>query len=102
MAELDLFRKEMDQIDEELTLVFLRRMRLAREIAKYKKSMHLPLYDPAREEEVLTKVVKLCDEEMGQYAEWLYGTIFAASRSCQQQILAVNKVADTHKVGNHE
>jgi len=92
----------MDRIDDELTRVFVRRMRLSAEIARYKQSKRLPLYDPAREREVLAKAVSICGEGMEHYAGCLYRTLFAASRSYQQQALAADALAEPRGAGSRE
>ena len=51
--ELKDYRREMDRIDRELTALFVRRMRLAEEIAAWKRENAVPVLDAAREREKL-------------------------------------------------
>ena len=53
MEQLALLRKEMDEIDRELTQVFLRRLDVAAEIGAYKQQIGLPGLDQRRELQVI-------------------------------------------------
>ena len=46
-------REKINQIDDQLIHLFEQRMEAALEIARYKQQNHLPVYDPARERQVL-------------------------------------------------
>ena len=77
-------RKQINEIDASLVKNFEDRMHVALEIAKYKKENHLPVYDPARERDVLNRQVGAVEEDMGMYVKLLYNTLFDLSRSYQQ------------------
>ena len=77
-------RKQINEIDAALVRNFENRMHVALEIAKYKKENHLPVFDPAREREVLNRQVNAVEEDMGMYVKLLYNTLFDLSRSYQQ------------------
>lgn len=49
-------RDQIDDIDEELITLFLKRMHLSLQIAEYKKKHNLPIFVPEREQEILRKV----------------------------------------------
>ena len=49
------YRNEINSIDEQLVALFTRRMRVAKEIAKYKAENHLPVFDPERERQIKNK-----------------------------------------------
>jgi chorismate mutase len=53
--ELARRRKYIDAADRALVRLLNRRMRLSIEIGRLKKSRGLPLYDPAREREILRR-----------------------------------------------
>jgi len=61
-AQSDLFqklkkkRKEIDLIDQKLSTLLNRRLRMAQKIGKIKKEMGKKIYDPKRESEVLEKL----------------------------------------------
>ena len=53
--EIQEIRKRIDEADEQLVQAFSRRMRAAADIADYKCEHGLPVWDPAREREVMAK-----------------------------------------------
>ena len=61
--------------------------RAAADIADYKREHGLPVWDPAREREVMAKQTKAVDGDMAMYVKLLYNTIFDISRSYQQRRL---------------
>ena len=81
--ELDELRSQINGIDEALIDLFRRRMDVAAGIAEYKKEHHLPVYDPARERDVLARVSALAGEDMEGYARVLFSTLFDLSRAYQ-------------------
>ena len=50
-------RKEIDNIDKELVQLFEKRMNVAINVAKYKIENNLPIFNEAREVEVIKKNV---------------------------------------------
>ena len=81
-------RNEINGIDEELLRLFCRRMETAGEIAKIKQRDRLPVWDPAREREILGKIGDKTDEALSGYARVLWQTLFDVSRSYQRQLLS--------------
>lgn len=94
--DMESLRKEINEIDGRLVEDFSRRMKAALEIAKYKKENHLPVYDPAREREVLTRQTERAGEGMALYVKLLYNTIFDISRSYQEQYMAARTELSNH------
>jgi chorismate mutase/prephenate dehydratase len=76
-------REEINQIDQELVDLFRRRMELSKSIGAYKQANQLPVQDPARERELLGRVAEQAGEELSEYAQSVYQTILAVSRSYQ-------------------
>ena len=76
-------RGQIDEIDDELVRLFIRRMDVASQIADYKKEHDLPIFVPARERETLAEVAKKAGPEMANYARVLYSMLFELSRSYQ-------------------
>ena len=85
--ELQDYRKELDTLDEELLKLFARRMEIAAQIGAYKKEKGLPVYDPARERQILLKIAERSPEGMGDYAVALYSLIFELSRASQNRLM---------------
>lgn len=57
MGALDDYRKEIDDIDRELTSLFEKRMNVVLNVAKYKKDNKLEVLQKGREAEVIQKAV---------------------------------------------
>ena len=53
MEDLKDIRKEITKIDNEMAILFERRMELVVKVAEYKKHKGLPIFDPKREEQVV-------------------------------------------------
>ena len=83
--ELNELRNEINQIDEELLKLFLRRMDVAGQVADYKKAHDLPIYQPQREREILKKVADSAGPEMGGYARVLFSMLMELSKSNQNK-----------------
>ena len=79
--EIQEIRKRIDEADEQLVQAFAKRMRAASDIADYKREHGLPVWDPAREREVMAKQTKVVDGDMAMYVKLLYNTIFDISRA---------------------
>lgn len=80
-------RKEIDEIDEELTALFQKRMETAAEIAKYKQQNSIPVFNREREREVMNKATAKVKPEIEGYAKTFYETIFNVSRSYQKKLI---------------
>ena len=94
MASLKDARKAINEIDNEMAVLFEKRMAAAREIAEYKREHGLPILDTAREEEVIRRNSELIeDDEMREYyVNFLKGNM-AVSRSYQSRLLEGMRVA---------
>ena len=79
------YRKTIDEIDDNLTKLFCKRMEVAEKIASYKKANGMPVLDATRERELLNKVSENAGEEFGEYTRILYNTIMSLSRSYQSK-----------------
>ena len=85
--DIQALREQINQCDVTLSNAFVKRMEIAAEIAKYKKENKLPVLDPERERDVITKVTQAVDEGMAINLKLLYSTIFDLSRTYQQRLL---------------
>lgn len=84
---LEEFRKQIDQADDELIHAFCQRMKIAADIAAFKKAHHLPVLDSNREKKKLKEVAEKAGEEMEDYATVLYALLFELSRAYQGHLL---------------
>lgn len=85
--DLEQLRKEIDAIDGEITDLFIRRMKLCGEVARYKKENGLAVMSQGREREILRRVSVQAGEEMDSYARILFATLFDLSRSYQEMLM---------------
>ena len=83
--DIQQLRAAIDDIDEQLVTLFVRRMGAAKDIAEYKRRAGLPIYDRAREREVLVKVAELAGEPLADDVKALYMTLFDVSRNYQRR-----------------
>lgn len=79
---LDGLRRELDDVDTELTALFARRQRLAAAIGEKKRELGLSVRDEARERQVLTTRGDLLPERRRQVEE-LFTLLMALSRQEQ-------------------
>ncbi|TAH64108.1 MAG: chorismate mutase [Gottschalkiaceae bacterium] len=86
LDELIRFRDEINKIDNELTLLFEKRMNISKRVAEYKKNNNIPIYDPVREDEIIREnIEKLNDNGLSQELELFYRNIFKISRIVQEK-----------------
>lgn len=83
-------RTKIDAIDEKLLPLFIERMKLANEVAEYKKENKIPILNKTREREILKNVMETAGEDMELYAHRFYSTIFELSRAYQSTIIPDN------------
>ncbi len=79
-------RKEIDEIDEKLVPLFVRRLQCSEQIAEYKIEHDLPIFNPEREIQILNKVGK----NSGEYdteARMLYTIMMSISRMRQHKLM---------------
>ena len=80
-------RAEIDGIDHELTRLFRRRLEIAAEVAAAKRAQGAPVYSPAREREILSRVTLEVGPEYENAARTLFSTLFAVSKARQRALL---------------
>ena len=81
--DLQDYRKQIDEIDEQLVALFQKRMDVASGIAAYKKEHNIPVLDAGRERDKLNDVCSKVRPEMRNYTSVLYSSMFELSRSYQ-------------------
>jgi len=81
-------RNRIDEIDNELLQLFMRRMDISAEIAQYKKQYNMPIHDPAREQQVLHNLSKKATRERESSVTALYSLLFELSRAEQERAFA--------------
>ena len=83
--EISDIRAQIDQVDNELVQLFVKRMGLSAQVAEYKKAHNLPIYAPAREREILQDIAEKAGPDMANYTRVLYSMLFELSRSYQSK-----------------
>ncbi|MBQ8689917.1 MAG: chorismate mutase [Clostridia bacterium] len=87
-------RKRINEIDGEMARLFCERMEAAAKIAEYKKEHGLPIFDAAREDEVIRRNSQLVeDDELRAYYVNFLKNNMAVSRAWQDKLLEGMKVA---------
>lgn len=86
MMDLQELRQQINEIDAELVPLFLKRMGVSLEVAKYKQAHNKPVLDKTRERELLKKVSEMTDDaDLSLYTRLLYSEIMGLSRSYQHK-----------------
>ena len=75
---IDDLREKIDQIDDQVIPLLEERLKLAKEIKKFKKKGKI--FDPKRESQILSKI-------KSHYIQDIYKTIFKNSKEVQQDDL---------------
>ena len=86
--DMNELRSQIDNVDDQLVKLFVKRMEIAEQIGAYKKANHLPVFDPGRERKKLHDVAEKAGPEMAQYTRVLYAMLFELSRSHQSRSTA--------------
>lgn len=89
MDLLDL-RKKIDEIDEEIIPLLLKRMDISRQVAEYKVKRGLPVLNEQREREILDDVQAKCGEQ-GDTIATVFAATMDASRALQHKIIGGGK-----------
>ena len=88
VVDLKESRDKIDKIDRQIAELFEERMKVATDVATYKRSTGKKVYDPVREEEKLKTLRGLSDNEFNKTGiEDLFRQIMSISRKYQYQVL---------------
>ncbi|MDD2363017.1 MAG: prephenate dehydratase [Oscillospiraceae bacterium] len=89
--DLSDIRREIDTIDAELIQLICRRMDCAQSVAEYKAANNMAVLNQKREEEIIERVKRSCDDYRDGYgnaAAIIFASMMDASRALQHQVLA--------------
>ena len=92
--ELQDIRKQLDEIDDQLTVLFLRRMEWAARAAARKKAQGLPVLDAEREQQIIARVTRQAGKDMGEYIQPIFRALFSVSRAYQETLLSAEADQD--------
>ncbi len=88
-------REKIDSINDQMLELFLERMQISSEVAKYKKQNNKPIFDPERERDILYDIGQKSGEEMENYSRILFSELFNLSRAYQS-----NSIVTDHPLRN--
>ena len=83
--DLQDYRKQIDEIDDQLVQLFAQRMEVTKGIVAYKQAHGMKILDAGREREKLASVCAKVPPELRNYTSVLYSSIFELSRSYQSR-----------------
>ncbi len=86
VRNLEETREEIDTIDRQILPLFLRRMKLAADVAEYKRCHDMETFRPEREQEILKRVAAEAGPEFADYAVRLFNGIMGLSREYQDAL----------------
>lgn len=95
MSDLDVERKKINHIDEQMVKLFEQRMDAAKNIALYKKQFGLQVFDSEREKEVCKKELNLIqNEEYKPYYLEFIQNLMTVSKKYQNDV--IQKIKNTN------
>ncbi|MCR4790134.1 MAG: chorismate mutase [Treponemataceae bacterium] len=94
MKDLAETRKAITEIDEKMAFLFEQRMKLASDVAAYKKENGMPIFDSARENEILKKnLAFIKDHELQSYYLQFIQNMMDVSKRYQHKLLEGTRIA---------
>ena len=84
MIDLQVSRKQIDEIDSQIVKLFEERMKVANEVAKYKMETGKAVFDKEREEQKLDSLSKICH---GKFNERAVRELFSQIKNRQKYII---------------
>ncbi len=82
--KIDEVRAQIDEMDDQIVDLFLKRLQLCKIIGDLKRTNNLPIFNELREQEILNKVTKK-DPDNAEHIRQLYSEIFKICRKIQTQ-----------------
>lgn len=97
MADLETLRREIDEVDAKIVRAFEKRISIARQVAEYKISKGLPVFDRRREAAVLKKREEmLADPELRGDIDRVFELLMSISRAHQRKLVRENNHEASH------
>lgn len=90
MKDVKELRNGIDKIDNQLTNLYIERLKLCKEIGLLKAQTKSSVDVPLREKEIINKVTSLADDELKIYVKNLYESIFSQSKAYQNSFIVEN------------
>ncbi len=88
MNELQKARKEIDQVDKQMTDLFIKRFEAVKKVLEYKLDNHLPIKDEGREAEIMARnLARISDEDLQPYFQDYFAYLMDVSKRYQKDLL---------------
>ena len=85
--KLELARTIINEVDVQMAVLFVKRMKAVEQVAEYKREKNLPILDVQRESAVIEKNTKLIEEEpLRPYYTEFITNLMSISRNYQQYL----------------
>ncbi len=91
MYDIDILRKQIDEIDSQLLPLFLKRMECSKNVAEYKRANNMPVLDKAREKQILDSKATQVAENLKNPVRDFFSGIMKISRNLQAKELYAHK-----------
>lgn len=88
--DLNEIRQKIDDIDSNIVQLFLERMELAGDVARYKAENNMVIFQSKREDEIIERVREMAPDNIRQGTELLFTNIMDISKCLQLQRLEKN------------
>ncbi len=82
-------RVEIDRINNDMLELFIKRMQVSEQVAKYKAENGLPILNHGREREILADMTGKAGEEFENYVKVFYSVLMDLSRSYQSTVMSL-------------
>lgn len=83
MIELELMRKEIDEIDRRLLVLFKERLEVSKKIGLLKKKHNMKIFDPQREQKIIDNGTQNVNEDEKIYIEKFLRNLMDISKEIQ-------------------
>lgn len=89
MLDLSVIRERIDQIDTQISSLFLERMEVTSDVAEFKRATGKPIFDRARERDNIARAAQRLPENLASCGAALESVLMDASRSAQYARLGI-------------
>ncbi|MFV0497348.1 MAG: bifunctional chorismate mutase/prephenate dehydratase [Candidatus Fimivivens sp.] len=94
--DIDALRVKIDDINHRMVKLFVERMNVSMDIARYKAENGLPILDKERERIILNRMAIEAGEPLEDYTQVLFRTLFELSRAHQSSLMADDNSLAAH------
>ena len=93
--DLKELRNKINEIDNEILSLYLKRMNISKQIGQYKKEHNLPIYDSKREEELINNLLnKIDNNELKENYKKIIQLILIESKNQQYSTNVKSRCSD--------